>query len=255
MYSESVDEWMARPPSIGSSAVVGEDASVRSVPLLLSATVLNGCVITNDVFPYSRKHGQIVNKNVQKSERIPNHQRLPDKDPNDFRMSIISAKYSGKQVNVKLGAWTCRGESSLLVNRIMNISMGRKTIDEEDAELIELRRCSFSDWGDLIRIAANIIAYMMITMAKHSNIQVGKNTTTQDQLRCSSSLSATKTNCNMLTAAKNSNSIPRPFFTDQMQIDMEIRHKNISGTNTSVQVFLLVSSLSQANISNISSSN
>lgn len=53
----------------------------------------------NDVFPYSFKQGHIVNRKEQKSDRIPNHHKLPDLEPNDKRMSIINVRNKGKKVN------------------------------------------------------------------------------------------------------------------------------------------------------------
>jgi len=99
------------------------------------------------------------------------------------------------------------GESNLLVNTTMNMSIGKNINDHDEAEYILALRCSVAASGDLSNIAANIIAYNIITTTKHRNIQEGTNTTIHDQFMKLSSFKAIKANCRMLTAAKNSSSI------------------------------------------------
>ena len=141
----------------------------------------------------------------------------------------------------------------MLVNRMININIGKKMSDEDEAEWMLAWRCSLPISGDLSTITANIMAYKMTTVAKHSKIHEGINTTSQDQLMKLSSLSAIKTIWRMLMAAKNSSSIFRPFLTDHTQTVMESSDINNNGTKASVQVCLFVSSLSQTKSSNMSS--
>lgn len=149
---------------------------------------------------------------------------------------------------------TLGGESSLLVNRMINTNRGKKTIEDDEAECRLALRCSEPKSGDRRTMIANTMAYSITTMAKHRTIHDGINITNHDQERKLSSFKAIKIICNMLIDAKNSNSIPLPFLTDQVQTDIDSSDMNSKGTNTNVHVCRLVSSLSQANISNISRS-
>lgn len=135
------------------------------------------------------------------------------------------------------------------------MSIGKNIIDHDEAEYTLARRCSVPASGDLSKIAANIIAYNMTTTIRHSSIHEGTKITVHDQVRKLSSLSAISVNCNMLIEAKNSNSIPLPFFIDHTQTDIDNRDTNKSGMKVNVHVCRLDSNLSQTNISNISSNN
>lgn len=140
----------------------------------------------NDVLPNSLRHGHLCNRKVQKSVRIPNHQRLPDLEPNVECVNMIRVTKNGTEVTKYPGVTIFGGESNLLVSNIKNRNKGKNIIDRDGIDL-KFDRClsaapSPPRSGEREIIAATIVTYVMTNNIRLNRIHEGRKTNIHDIL-------------------------------------------------------------------------